>query len=108
MANCLLENTHVATDTLARIGGEEFAVILTNTGIEAGKKVAQKLCNRVVELNIPHVQSSIKQMVSVSIGVCAIQPAVDNSPEDLIARADDALYQAKKQGRNRVVVWTAE
>jgi diguanylate cyclase (GGDEF)-like protein/PAS domain S-box-containing protein len=89
-------------DILARIGGEEFAIILPNTGLEEANMVAQRICltkNRFLlnELNQEHVE------VQVSVGLVSKRSA-DTKFDDLIIRADNALYQAKKLGRNRVHV----
>jgi diguanylate cyclase (GGDEF)-like protein/PAS domain S-box-containing protein len=89
-------------DILARIGGEEFAIILPDTNLEEAKMVAQRICqteNKFVinEHNHEHVE------VQVSVGVVS-KKISDTKFDDLFIRADNALYQAKKLGRNRVHV----
>jgi two-component system, cell cycle response regulator len=89
---------------LARFGGEEFGVILPNTDLEKASTVAENIRKSIVDLNLPHEQSEISQFITVSLGVASMIPTLDNSLEELINQADQALYQAKKQGRNRVIL----
>ena len=90
-------------DLVARYGGEEFAFIAPLTDGENAFAMAQKVCEAIQALNLPHTKSPIGYL-TVSIGVAMVIPHEDDSPQDLIARADWALYQAKTQGRNRVVL----
>jgi diguanylate cyclase (GGDEF)-like protein len=90
-------------DLLARYGGEEFAVILSNTNYQGAIYLAEKIRQKVYNLNIPHAQSKIDNFVTLSIGVTTTVPDVKISPNILIEVGDKALYTAKAQGRNRVV-----
>ena len=89
------------TDSAARIGGEEFAVILPQTSAEKARIAAERMRRAVLELRIPHTGSSAGDIVSISAGVSAT--AGSEPPLSVIARADAALYEAKAAGRNRVV-----
>ncbi|MCG8313434.1 MAG: diguanylate cyclase [Pseudomonadales bacterium] len=91
-------------DLVARYGGEEFSVILPALDIGEAFKVAEFLCQKIRELNVPHPGSDIAPCVTVSIGVAAQVPNEHNERSDLIKQADDALYLAKKRGRNRVEI----
>ena len=90
-------------DLVARYGGEEFAFIAPLTDSESAVAMAQKVCEAIQSLNLSHSQSPLGY-ITVSVGVAVVVPHEDDSPQDLIARADWALYQAKNQGRNRVVL----
>ena len=93
-----------SSDCVARYGGEEFVAILPNTPAEGAFIVAELLRKAVLSLAIPHAKSEVSSYVTLSLGVAALIPTPDNQPENLIARADEALYQAKKLGRNQSYV----
>ncbi|MCE9847025.1 diguanylate cyclase [Aeromonas allosaccharophila] len=84
-------------DVLGRIGGEEFLVLLPDTGIEEACRVAERIRERVANLTLP----GLSHPVTISIGV-ACQQADDPDLAALTRRADEALYRAKEAGRNRV------
>jgi diguanylate cyclase (GGDEF)-like protein len=89
-------------DLVARFGGEEFAVVMPNTSIEAARQVTERLRVAIAALAEPHIVSE-GQVVTVSIGAAARHPAEADTVEHLLERADRALYQAKRAGRNRVI-----
>ncbi|MFO7848956.1 MAG: PleD family two-component system response regulator [Spirochaetia bacterium] len=89
-------------DIVARYGGEEFAAILPNTDEEGGIKKAEEFRRSVEDLEIPHEFSETSCCVTISVGVQTGVPASDDTPEALSKKADEALYQSKKEGRNRV------
>lgn len=91
-------------DLVARYGGEEFAVIMPNTNDAGAIQIAQKLRFEVHQLMIPHAASAVSEYITLSLGVASTIPNQELSAENLIAAADDALYEAKKQGRNQVSV----
>jgi diguanylate cyclase (GGDEF)-like protein/PAS domain S-box-containing protein len=88
-------------DLLARVGGEEFIVLLPETGAAGAGKIGERLRQAVAELAIPHDGSSCAPHVTVSVGVASCDPRALSS-EELVQRADEALYRAKAAGRNRV------
>jgi diguanylate cyclase (GGDEF)-like protein len=92
-----------ATDLVARYGGEEFAAVLPETHVEGAKLAADKARAAVATAAIEHASSDVAGHVTISVGVTAFVPGHDTKPEDLIARADEALYRAKHTGRNRCV-----
>lgn len=92
-------------DLVARYGGEEFVVILPNTNQEGALLIAQRIHLAIQDLGIEHRASTISDLVTISIGLSATIPTYDRSPTVLIAQADQALYRAKEEGRNRSVLF---
>jgi len=95
-------NLRRASDFVARYGGEEFAVILPETDCQASQTIAEGLRQAVENLQIEHIDSTVSDHVTLSLGVASANPKDGGSPEDLINKADEMLYQAKQHGRNRV------
>jgi diguanylate cyclase (GGDEF)-like protein len=95
-------------DFVARYGGEEFAIVLYQASHEYVAEVLTRIQRSVAELNIPHDASRVASRLTVSIGAAFVLPAVNRSLEGLIQLADEALYSAKEEGRNRVIVLEAE
>lgn len=91
-------------DLVARYGGEEFAIILPQT--QAPQEVAEQCRLAVEQLGLPHGYSEVSSVITISAGVCTLMPGPLDEPEKLAEGADDALYQAKEGGRNRVVLCT--
>ncbi|MBD2040847.1 CHASE2 domain-containing protein [Microcoleus sp. FACHB-672] len=90
------------TDLIARYGGEEFVVILLDTNAEVAWQVAQKICFQVKALQIAHINSQVSEYVTLSCGLASTIADFEGLPVELIKMADEALYEAKKMGRDRV------
>lgn len=90
---------------VARFGGEEFAVILPDTTINNAYHVAEQIRLGVENLKIPHFQSKLNGIVTISAGIVSIIPNQSHSLFDLINCADQALYQSKQHGRNQVCTY---
>lgn len=93
------------TDLVTRYGGEEFAVILSNTETDGALKLANTIQATIAEINIDHQNSDVSDCVTLSMGVASLIPTVEQSIEILISYADKALYTAKDQGRNRAIAY---
>jgi diguanylate cyclase (GGDEF)-like protein len=102
VAGALLEQTRRPTDLVARYGGEEFAIVLADTEKAGALSVAEAVRSAVRLLKIPHRASTIDPYVTLSAGVATLVPEAELAPEVLVSLADQALYRAKQQGRNRV------
>ncbi|HFQ88854.1 MAG TPA: PleD family two-component system response regulator [Desulfobulbus sp.] len=102
VAGILEKSVQRETDMVARYGGEEFVAILPETGVKGALAVAEDMRANVEARKIPHENSKITDHVTISVGVATTVPERGSQPEDLIAAADQALYQAKNNGRNRV------
>lgn len=91
-------------DLAARYGGEEFVVILPNTDAGGALQVAEAIAAAVRNAAIAHRRATAANVVTVSVGVATRIPAAGVAPESLVGAADEALYVAKRAGRNRVAV----
>jgi diguanylate cyclase (GGDEF)-like protein len=101
VASVLKSGARRPSDLVARYGGEEFTVITADTDVDKAEKLADALCRAVAALGIPHAQS-LYGKVTISIGFAADVPDQESGGEDLLRRADTALYQAKDAGRNQI------
>ena len=91
------------SDFAARLGGEEFAVLLQGADLDAASRVAERLRRAVEDLRMPH-ETSPRGFVTISVGVASLVPAKSDNAQCLIEAADAGLYDAKRRGRNMVVV----
>jgi diguanylate cyclase (GGDEF)-like protein len=93
------------TDWFGRYGGEEFGIVLTNTALAGAMEVAERICLAVSSKAVTFNEHSIQS--SISVGVAQLDAAGERAHEVLIGQADMALYNAKREGRNRVVSYSA-
>jgi len=102
VASTLSESLMRKSDLVARFGGEEFVCLLPGVGSDGAHVCAERLRQSIQDLRIPHSASSVSSFVTISLGVSTSSPELLLSAEDLVKSADDALYQSKHSGRNRV------
>ncbi|MGH9389708.1 MAG: GGDEF domain-containing protein, partial [Vicinamibacteria bacterium] len=101
VASLLSQNLR-QTDIAARYGGEEFAVILSNTALDASMVIAEKIRQAIESHPFPFGGHEFVGRLTVSVGAASFE-AANESPSDLVKRADAALYRAKREGKNRSV-----
>lgn len=99
VAGCLEAGVRPEQDLVARLGGEEFAIVLNDLGIEEAAALAERLRLSVETL---HLRSEIRRQVTVSIGLATREAGRNKSLSTLMEEADAAVYRAKSAGRNRV------
>ncbi|MES3024366.1 MAG: diguanylate cyclase [Pseudomonadota bacterium] len=108
VAGLLASQLRRPADMVARYGGEEFAIVLPETELEGARLVAESCLAQLRALAIAHPGSKQGTTVTMSIGVASAVPGPEGSTDLLIRRADRALYTAKSDGRDRVVVAAPE
>ena len=101
VAAAIGKNFQREIDIIARIGGEEFAVLVQETSFEQTRELAESICRQIADNSIDTDQGPAS--VTVSIGLAYAQPRQGFNQEDFYKLADDCLYQAKDQGKNQVV-----
>jgi diguanylate cyclase (GGDEF)-like protein len=106
VAACLQKSIQKYHGTVARIGGEEFVALIPNIGPNQVNMIAEECRMKVRQLEIIHQNSSTSPFVTISIGVASTVPDATISKRKLIRMADEALYYAKEDGRNQVVLST--
>jgi diguanylate cyclase (GGDEF)-like protein len=120
VATALAGSARRAGEVAARHGGEEFALLLPHADAAAARRIAERACEAIAALNIPHARSAVSANVSVSIGVASMSGEVADAinagglagnphltSAKLVEAADKALYAAKAMGRNRVCAFAA-
>jgi diguanylate cyclase (GGDEF)-like protein len=102
VARCLRDQLRGTSDHVARMGGEEFAVLLPGLRGELCADIAERLRAAVASLELPHLDNEQGRIVTISCGAASLLAQDATTPRDLVAAADAALYHAKQTGRNRV------
>jgi len=100
VASALKSQLSRATDIVARYGGEEFVLVMPHLPQKVAEQFAEKLRSAVFNLAIPHIKSRPFNQITISVGLCTGIPEND---DNLLNKADAALYQAKLKGRNRCI-----
>lgn len=101
VATALADTMRRSSDMVARYGGEEFAVVLPNTDLDGAMVIAEEVRLAIEKLALKHEFSDVAEVVSISLGAAGIPPQCGEEPASLILLADEALYAAKAEGRNR-------
>lgn len=102
VAQALATALHRPEDIACRYGGEEFSLILPHTPMDGAVHIADIVQTNLAKMKIPHCESKVNEFVTLSMGVATMVPTKDLSLESLIKEADEKLYSAKHNGRNRV------
>ncbi|WP_100642996.1 GGDEF domain-containing protein [Alteromonas facilis] len=106
VAQALESMARRGTDFIARYGGEEFVGVLLGPTMDEAREFAEQICTHIRQLNIQHRASGGEAHLTVSIGVCTENQPESAATERMIHSADTALYKAKTQGRDQVVVYS--
>ncbi|MEH2440066.1 diguanylate cyclase domain-containing protein [Nostoc sp.] len=101
IAQTMQQMVHRPADLVARYGGEEFSVLLPNTDLLGAIAVAESIQQAIHDRAIPHAQSDVKDIITLSLGISSVIPTCNIKPHTLILSADQALYNAKHKGRDR-------
>jgi two-component system chemotaxis family response regulator WspR len=102
IAACLRAAARRPSDCVARVGGEEFAILLPGTGAEGALTFAERVRRDVEALRIPNVHSPVCPSVTLSLGVSTTRPRLPEPAPSLVAAADRGVSRSKADGRNRV------
>lgn len=105
IAQALQQSVRRSTDLVARYGGEEFAVLLPDTSEVGAFSIAARIRMELQRLKLSHAQSPVSNHVTLSLGINSLVPDLTLSPDLLVLGADQALYQAKQQGRDRAIAY---
>lgn len=106
VSHSLRDSVNAYTDAVFRLGGEEMAILIRVDNLNTGANLAEKVRHDIEALTIAHPGNSCHHVVTVSIGLYCFngQQEASLNIDQLYKKADEALYQAKEQGRNRVVI----
>ncbi len=107
VGEALRVNVRRAGELVARYGGEEFVVVMPGTTAEQALQVAETVRAAIQDAQIAHASSPVASVLTVSLGVAVGTPQSSDMPDRLLQAADAALYEAKRQGRNRMVLAAA-
>src|SRR5690554_2722682 len=105
LASILSDEVQRSGDLVARYGGEEFAILLPATDVAGAQQVAERMQLSVARTPVNSGEHVSPVSLTISLGVATLTPNRQSDCQELIRRADEALYAAKADGRNRVVVW---
>jgi diguanylate cyclase (GGDEF)-like protein len=108
IAQTLAASAQRRGDLIARYGGEEFVCVLPDTDAAGALAISEQIQSLIADLALPHPRSEIAPLVTLSLGTTTQHAVLGKDFTSLIQAADLAMYRAKEQGRNQIVVWTEE
>lgn len=100
----MIENTR-QEDVVCRYGGEEYIIILTDTDLESSVNIAENI-RGLVEQKVIKLLKDKELRITISVGVSMVNTIIDNDIEIAVNKADNAMYEAKRSGKNKVVSYT--
>jgi diguanylate cyclase (GGDEF)-like protein/PAS domain S-box-containing protein len=103
VAKAIQQSVFRGTEAVCRYGGEEFCILLPSIDLDGAYVIAERVKENLEKLKLPHKASKVSDWVTISCGVSTSTPKLEDDALQLIALADEALYQAKDQGRNQNV-----
>lgn len=103
LATCLKKNIKRGTDYIFRVGGEEFAIIVTNEGLENLINLTKILQKAIKKLSIINEQSNVSKYLTISGGIVSLIPSLEDTIDSIMKKADEKLYEAKEKGRDKFV-----
>lgn len=101
IASILVTNAKRPLDCAARYGGEEFVLLLPRTDKSGAEKIARQMQKELQKQAIPHETSPVSDSLTMSMGICLVRKTKGRELRDFLIKADEALYQSKKKGRNK-------
>jgi diguanylate cyclase (GGDEF)-like protein len=104
IAHLLMAELIKKDELVARVNGAEFGILLPGVSCEGAKMMMENVRSKLHEQKIQHEKSAISRLVTVSVGICCVPMNENISARDMIVRAEDALHQAKKKGRDRIEI----
>ncbi len=105
IAKLIAKHAKRSSDLAVRFGGDEFIVVLSNTPQEDTLQIAMNIQEEVKARTLIHEYSPIAPHISLSIGITSMIPSTETSPNELLDKADQALYKAKENGRNQIQIY---
>ncbi len=102
VSKALCDSMKRSGDFVGRYGGEEFAVVLPDTDNDGALVIAERMLQKIHDLKLKYKDAQISDRITVSIGIASAFPERGSTPDGLLVSADEALYKAKKEGRNRI------
>ncbi|MBN2876495.1 MAG: diguanylate cyclase, partial [Bacilli bacterium] len=105
IAKLIAKHAKRSSDLAVRFGGDEFIVVLSNTAQDVANRIALDIQKEISKLALLHEHSPIASTITLSIGIASLIPNTESSTNELLDKADQALYKAKGNGRNKIQIY---